>query len=89
MNMRGVPWIVLLAGLSGIGLPIIAWLARRFERRRMREGQWNDDGPLRPTSVSPERRVYAGRYGGVGVLFGAFRRFVYDPSPRPKQPPER
>ena len=32
-----------------IGLPTVAWLARRFARRRRGEGAWDDQGPLHPT----------------------------------------
>ena len=30
-------------------LPILAWLGRRFERRRRKEGAWDATGPKHPT----------------------------------------
>lgn len=41
--------VVLFFGLGGL-----AWLAgRRFERRRIKEGEWTKDGPLHPTDPPP------------------------------------
>jgi hypothetical protein len=32
-----------------IGMPLLAWLGRRFARRRQREGAWDEHGPKHPT----------------------------------------
>ena len=39
--------VVAMLVLCGIGLPAIRWSARRFERRRIGEGRWDENGPTR------------------------------------------
>ena len=40
---------ILILGPLVIGLPIAAWLGRRFERRRRDENAWDETGPKHPT----------------------------------------
>lgn len=41
--------LIALLILFGIGLPLLAWLGRRFARRRQSEGAWDAHGPKHPT----------------------------------------
>lgn len=48
----------MIPAMLGIAIPVALWaalvlLARRFERRRRREGAWNEHGPIDPTFAPP------------------------------------
>ena len=47
---------IVLGIVFAIGLPVVAVAARRFERRRRAEGEWDEQGPLHPTRPPPNVR---------------------------------
>jgi hypothetical protein len=43
--------LVLILTPFAIGLPLLALAGRAFAKRRRREGEWDQDGPVHPTDV--------------------------------------
>jgi hypothetical protein len=49
--------LISLAIAVGVGIPVIRIAARRFERRRIAEGQWDAQGPTHPTEAPRNARL--------------------------------
>jgi hypothetical protein len=43
--------LVLIFAPFAVGLPLLALAGRAFAKRRRREGEWGEDGPIHPTEV--------------------------------------
>jgi len=54
------------AGAVVVGIALLLRSARRFERRKIEAGEWDQAGPLEPSA--PPRNFYATPLTGIGPL---------------------
>ena len=58
--------LTVLGVLLAVGLPSLWFASRRFERRRIAEGEWNEAGPTHPSRTPRKER--RNRFGN-GLAF--------------------
>ena len=80
-------FILELAAIAAIGLPLLRWAGRRYEQRELANGEWDAAGPKHPT---PTPRNFRPRVQSNGLAFdlehGLDRDSDWPGGVRPRRP---